>query len=176
MDSEANGINSKKGITRPFFRTQQEWLTGAGFIVEQNEVLSSRGKWLGLINPAAYLRFREKNSCFAYGHAGYYCLNNITRKELRRRLFACGFLFPCTQLEAGYILKLLSEHPLSRSISWLLNLVKDFRTFKKLWETIPQTKIQVIGCGGIGSNVVFLLTGLGYTLFSLWDGDTIDLS
>ncbi|MHA4810916.1 ThiF family adenylyltransferase [Flavitalea flava] len=156
--------------------TQKEVFTHLGFITEDNFLRSSKGRLIGLINPGAHLRFQDHKSLHIYAHGtlGFYRIDNIPQKELIRRLFSCKFLLRCREIDIPTITPLLSHHPLSRTISYLMNFVKDFSAFQVLFTRIMQSRVFIVGCGGIGSNVSFLLAGLGCRNFHLLDGDKVE--
>ncbi len=145
---------------------------------EKDNFLFHKGKIIGFINPGAFISFhKETGSVEAYGALGYCTLNSKDKaSDAINKLAANRFILPCQPHDRSYLLGLLENNVLSRSNSYLLNFVDDVAELKSLLHNISSYNILILGCGGIGTNVVYLLAGLGFKHFILVDGDTIEAS
>lgn len=146
-------------------------------LAEKDNFLFHKGKIIGFINPGAFISFNKKTgSIDAYGALGYCTLDKNNPSDVIDKLTANRFILPCRPNDQAYILGLLENNALSRSNSYLLNFVDDLEQLKSLLHKINSYNILILGCGGIGTNVVYLLAGLGFKNFILVDGDTIEAS
>jgi molybdopterin/thiamine biosynthesis adenylyltransferase len=154
---------------------QQVFFESIGLAVKDNILKTLEGRILGLINPGGYLEFRIKTgTVFAHGPDGYYKVNHINKKEVIRRIIRIKFLIPCKNKDISAVVDLLVHHPLSRSVSYLLNFVRDVSEFIALFNKIQSLRVLILGCGGVGSNVAFLVSSLGFKNLVLVDGDKVE--
>jgi hypothetical protein len=136
-------------------------------------ILNYKDKPIGILQPS--LLYKESQTSFSlYGSKG---MVEISKDEQSLDsiilLITPGCLITGQEEEIEYVNKLLNGRN-SRSISYFLTLFSECSLIINLYERISSTKINIIGCGGIGSTSAVILSEFPFKSITLIDPDIIE--
>ncbi|WP_080969163.1 ThiF family adenylyltransferase [Chromobacterium violaceum] len=143
-------------------------------IKKTGEVLIG-GESVGLTLPVAQIR-RRGGKLFVHGKNGIRTLSRENALSCVADLVSAGVVLLGKNKEVEQIINLLNDPKYSRTISYLLCISEDLPSCIRFFEKINSGKVIIIGCGGIGSLVAYLLAGSGIRELCLIDPDLIEES
>ncbi|MBV6824222.1 ThiF family adenylyltransferase [Pseudomonas sp. PD9R] len=137
--------------------------------------LNERGKAIGIIAPST-LYCLMNNTTYINGPDSIIKLNQQSIPALTEGLITSGSLIEGTPSEINEVVRLLKNPDTSRNTSFFMCIAKNCGQILKDSQSLQDSKILIVGCGGIGSSVALLLAGCGVKSFTLVDSDTIEKS
>lgn len=132
---------------------------------------------IGIIQPSTIFG-SSKRYYYIYGSKGVF---SIDKKSSAEKIISVlvdsgSIIFGSSEIVMKNTLNILKEPMLSRTSSYLLSILKSCDEFLDVIKKIENSKIAIIGCGGIGSISAMTLAGSGIKNITLIDGDIIELS
>lgn len=89
---------------------------------------------------------------------------------------AVGAVKKCSSDTYAEIRKLYEDDATNRTTAFFDSLIDSPSVVVSMMKRIEHLQVAVLGCGGIGSGVTYLLASMGVKSFYLWDGDLIEKS
>lgn len=138
-------------------------------------VYYSKGKATGVVAPSTL--FSSKPGLLAVnGPDAIVEIPENSESALHTALQAAGSLVEGTPAEVDAVLGLLADPQTSRTASYLLCYAKNCASLISDLKALRESRILIVGCGGIGSSLAMLLAGAGVRKFCLVDTDVVEKS
>ncbi|MCP8633510.1 ThiF family adenylyltransferase [Pseudomonas mosselii] len=138
-------------------------------------VFYSKGIATGVVAPSTLFSSRP-GSLFVNGPDAIVEIPENSESALHKALHAAGSLVKGTPAEVNAVLGLLAEPQTSRTASYLLCYAKNCTSLIADLKNLRQSRVLIVGCGGIGSSLAMLLAGAGIRKFCLVDTDVVERS
>jgi hypothetical protein len=113
---------------------------------------------------------------FAIGPKDYVEVRGTGRNVLRKVLFKSGAIRSTDHTTFKKLRRYYRDPLLSRNTAFFDAITRSPRECLQLIETVRRLTVAVIGCGGLGSAVSFMLASLGIRRLFLIDGDRVERS
>jgi molybdopterin/thiamine biosynthesis adenylyltransferase len=149
-------------------------LKNIGLNINGNTLYGHKNNPIGFLNPGILIS-RRKKTLILVGPLRT-AITSLKAPDVIQGLWKSGCLIKCNTSSLKYTINKLKDPRYSRTTAFLLNYINDLDEVKKFYLRISKVRIGVFGCGGIGSNLSFLLSGMGFKKLLLIDNDRIEES
>lgn len=131
---------------------------------------------IGLLRPSTVWGQDPDGSLYIYGPHHIVQAKSHSTEDFWKALIDSGVILFGTADEISDAKKYLEIDRTSRTASYLMAIERNCREFLDRMLGIANSRILVVGCGGIGSLVAMNLAGAGVKELRLVDGDVIEPS
>jgi hypothetical protein len=143
-------------------------------IVDRVIVVNNRP--IGLLRPSTVWGQELDGPPYIYGPHHIVRAQSHSRQDFWKALIDSGAILFGTAEEIVEAKNYLAIDRTSRTASYLMAMGKNCREFLDQMLSIVNSRILIVGCGGIGSLVAMNLAGAGVKELRLIDGDVIEPS
>ncbi|WP_426390706.1 ThiF family adenylyltransferase [Variovorax sp. R-27] len=143
-------------------------------IVDRVIVVNDRP--IGLLRPSTVWGQELDGPLYIYGPHHIVRAQSHSREDFWKALIDSGAILFGTVDEIAEAKKYLAIDRTSRTASYLMATGRNCREFLDRMLNIANSRILIVGCGGIGSLVAMNLAGAGVKELRLVDGDVIEPS
>lgn len=142
----------------------------------QGHAVLHRGVPVAVLNPATLFGFDGQILNSIWGPLGVVSDVADDAESLWGSILATGSVLFGSPDEVRRAVDLLNADRTSRTASYICCVVRDLAGLVSAFDRFAQSRVLLLGCGGVGSQVAVLLAGAGVGHITLVDPDVIDPS
>ena len=143
-------------------------------ILENNAVILNDVR-VGLVNPSS-IWMKTNDKVIVNGSSGLKIIDCSSGFSAVRDMVSVGAVLLGTSLEISEAIEVLQEPTINRTAVYLCSCSTDLKFFCEAIRNTLKSHVAIVGCGGIGSSVAYLLAGAGVSKLSIFDSDIIERS